>query len=34
MEQALKYKEAYLEGLKKALSPEGVTKDTATLKAP
>ena len=34
MEQALKYKEAYLEGLKKALSPDAVTKDTTDLKIP
>jgi len=34
MEQALRYKEAYLEGIKKALSPDGLTKDTANLKMP
>jgi hypothetical protein len=34
MEQALRYKEAYLEGIKKALSPDGLTKDTSNLKMP
>ena len=34
MEQALKYKEVYLEGLKKALSSDAITKDTVNLKIP
>jgi hypothetical protein len=34
MEQALKYKDSYLNGLKKALGADGVTKDTTTIKAP
>ncbi len=34
MEQALKYKDAYLDGLKKALGEGAVTIDTATLKIP
>jgi hypothetical protein len=34
MEQALKYKDSYLNGLKKALGADGATKDTTTIKAP
>jgi hypothetical protein len=34
MEQALKYKDDYLNGLKKALGADAVTKDTTTLKVP
>ncbi|MEO8711442.1 MAG: hypothetical protein ABI405_04925 [Parafilimonas sp.] len=34
MEQALKYKEVYLDGLKKALGADAITKDTTTLKVP
>ncbi len=34
LEQALKYKDVYLDGLKKALGADAVTKDTTTLKVP
>jgi len=34
LEQALKYKDNYLEGLKKALGADVITKDTTTLKVP
>jgi len=34
MEQALKYKDNYLDGLKKALGADAATKDTARIKIP
>lgn len=34
MEQALKYKDVYLNGLKKALGADAIIKDTTTLKVP
>ena len=34
MEQALKYKGAYLDGLKKALATDAIIKDTTNLKVP
>lgn len=34
MEQALKYKEAYLNGIKKALGADSILKDTTMLKVP
>jgi hypothetical protein len=34
MEQALKYKDAYLDGLKKALATDAIIKDTTNLKVP
>ena len=34
IEQALKYKQAYIDGIKKALGPDTLTKDTVSLKVP
>lgn len=34
MEQVLKYKDAYMEGIKKVLGADAVTKDTTALKIP
>ena len=34
MEQALQYKDVYLNSIKKALGADAITKDTATLKVP
>ena len=34
IEQALKYKQDYIDGIKKALGPDTLTKDTISLKVP